>query len=77
MNITCMYCKKPLRREAETMREPIPGTAYLKYRRVPNPRAKMPRVSVSMGAIDPEGLFCTMRCAARFGVDCARSMVQP
>lgn len=34
---------------------------------------KRPRRGFDMTHIDPQGLFCTMRCAAKFGVTSAKA----
>ena len=35
------------------------------------PRLDMPTRSHSISAMDPDGFFCTLRCAARYGVRAA------
>lgn len=67
----CHYCGKPVPVHGAIERRY--NTATRVYTRTPNPLAGKPRVSSSMSAIDPTGLFCTLRCAARYGVRAAKA----
>lgn len=71
MNVNCKQCGRKVPREGKTRRDYLPGR-FTYTARYPNPRAGMPAVSTHMCALDPDGLFCTMRCAVRYAVNAVK-----
>jgi hypothetical protein len=64
----CLQCGKPIPRYAGDYYYPdIPGAA-------PARRVGRRMGSTDMLIIDPDDLFCTLRCAARYGVAAARKV---
>jgi hypothetical protein len=63
----CVMCGGAVPQHGEWKRDYQSGTNTFgpKYR---NEKHGQPNVSSDMTAIDPTGLFCTMRCAAKYGV---------
>ncbi len=67
----CAYCGGKVPRHGPRIRDYFSGrNEYGPW--YANPNAGQPNVSSSMGAIDPDGIFCTMRCAARYAVRAAK-----
>jgi hypothetical protein len=67
VNVKCRWCSKVVPRHGKMTRDfNLSTLTWGQW--YPNPQAGEPNVSISMGAIDPLGLFCTMRCAARCAV---------
>lgn len=73
MNKTCYWCGNKIPREGAQTKQWVSGSNFTKWNWVDNPTAGKPTVSLSMRHIDPEGLFCRMRCAAEYGIAAAKA----
>lgn len=70
MNVYCKFCGAKVPRYGSTNRVYHTGTQTITTE--PQPRAGQPHVSTWMSAVDPDGLFCTLRCAALYGLRAAK-----